>query len=372
MISSKTRAASRLIAAVGVSGLAAVALLGCTSAGGGDGGQGGGDQGGGDVVRVAYFIPTNVVERYEALDRPFFEEAMAELAPDAQVSFYNAQDDPAAQLRQAEQAITEGADILVLNPVDLEAAKSIVEQAKQAGATVIGYDRAIPGAAVDFYVQVDGVEVGELQGQWIADNTADGDVLAVINGSESDDNAHAFRDGYMSVLQPLFDSGARVLGYESWTPDWDPANAQRQMEQALTQLDNGVQGVMAANDGTAGGAIAALASQGLAGTVPVTGLDATIPALQRIVEGTQGMSVWRSLKEQSRLTAELIVSIINDEDPGDIVTSTREDGGVEIPWVTVTPMIIDATNIDLVVEDGAATKEEICAGVSNDAIGFCD
>lgn len=326
----------------------------------------------GEVGTVGFLLPEDVLERWENVDRPFFEQALAEHAPGAEVIFFNAQNDSSTQQQQGEQALTQGVDLMVIIAVDQEAAGVIVEDAEASGVPVIAYDRLIRNSPVDYYVSVDGVAIGELQGNWLVENTTEGDNIAVINGSESDDNAHLFRDGYMSVLQPLFDSGERNLVYESWTPGWDPSAAQQQMEQALTQNDNDIQGVLSANDGMAATIITALEAQGMDGDVPVTGLDGTTQGLNLILQGKQGMSAYRSLQEQADKTAQIAAALLMGEEPDTslFTDETVDNGQVEVPWSTVTPVVIEQDNVDIVMDEIGLAPDDVCDGVA-DGTGPC-
>lgn len=321
---------------------------------------------------VGVLLPEDVLERWENVDRPFFEEALAEHAPGAEAIFFNAQNDSSTQQQQGEQALTQGVDVLVIIAVDQEAAGVIVEDAEASDVPVIAYDRLIRNSPVDYYVSVDGVAIGELQGEWLVENTSDGDNIAVINGSESDDNAHLFRDGYMSILEPLFDSGERNLVYESWTPGWDPSAAQQQMEQALTQNDNDIQGVLSANDGMAATIITALEAQGMAGDVPVTGLDGTVQGLNLILQEKQGMSAYRSLQEQADKTAQIAAALLAGAEPDpDLFTGeTVDNGQVDVPWSTVTPVVIETDNVDIVMDEVGLGPEDVCDGV-DEGTGPC-
>lgn len=322
--------------------------------------------------KVGFLLPEDVLERWENVDRPFFEASLAEYAPGAEVLFYNAQNDSSTQQSQSEQALTQGVDVLVIIAIDQEAAGIIVENAAAEGVPVIAYDRLIRNSPVAYYVSVDGVAIGELQGNWLAENTSDGDNIAVINGSESDDNARLFRDGYMSVLQPLFDSGDRNLVYESWTPGWDPAAAQQQMEQALTQNANDIQAVLSANDGMAATIITALEAQGMDGTVPVTGLDGTTQGLNLILQGKQGMSAYRSLQEQADKAAAIVAALLQGEQPEASLFSdlTVNNGQVDIPWATVTPLVIETDNVSLVMNELGLSPADVCDNVDV-GIGVC-
>ena len=324
-----------------------------------------------DSPLVVFLLPENVTARWESQDKPFFIEAMKKDYPDAQVRVENALNDPSKQLAQAEAALASGAKVLVVTAIDQKGAAVIVNKAKEQGVPVIAYDRLIRNAPVAYYVSVDGLTIGALQGKWLAENTEDGARIAVINGSPTDDNAHLFEQGYMGVLQPLFDSGKRVEVGNEWTPGWDPSKAQVQMEQILTRTNDGVDGVLSANDGMAGGIVAALQAQQLAGKVKVTGLDGTLNGLQLILLGKQSMTVWRSLNDQAGKAAKITAALLKGEQPPATLFegATMNNDMVEVPWAKVTPMVITADNMHLEIEDGAVTKEELCRSMP--AVGPC-
>jgi D-xylose transport system substrate-binding protein len=320
---------------------------------------------------VVFLLPENVTARWESQDKPFFIEAMKKDFPSAQVKVENALNDASKQQAQAEAALASGAKVLVVTAIDQKGAAVIVNDAQKQGVPVIAYDRLIRNAPVAYYVSVDGVRIGELQGSWLADNTKEAARIAVINGSPVDDNAHLFAKGYMGVLKPLFDKGARKLVADVWTPLWDPSKAQAEMEQILTKSNNGVDGVMSANDGMAGGIIAALQAQQLAGKVPVTGLDGTLNSLQLILQGKQSMTVWRSLKEQSGKAAQIVAALLKGEKPpADLFDgATMNNDQVNVPWAKVKPVVITLDNMNLELEDGAVAKEALCKGMPQ--VGPC-
>jgi len=322
--------------------------------------------------KVAFLLPENVLPRWENQDKPFLMAALAKYAPSAKLMTFNAENDASKQQRQAEQALTEGAAVLVVIAVDQKAAGVIVNQARAANVPVVAYDRLILDSPVDYYVSVDGTKVGELQGKWLAGNTHNGDNIAIINGSETDDNAHLFNKGYMSVLKPLFDAGTRKMAYEAWTPGWDPSTAQTEMEQALTKAHNNIQGVLSANDGMAASIVTVLGAQGLAGKVPVTGLDGTTQALQLILQGNQGMTVYRSLKEQADKTGQIVSALLSGEKPANGLFTGKpvNNGKVDIPWATVTPMVIDKTNVKIVMDETGLKPADVCTGVTA-GVGPC-
>lgn len=314
---------------------------------------------------VTFLLPENVTARWESQDKPFFVAAMKRLYPSAKVEVQNALNDPAKQQAQAEAALTRGAKVLVVTAIDQKGAARIVNMANRQGVPVIAYDRLIRNSPVAYYVSVDGVRIGQLQGSWMKANTKKGDRIAVINGSPIDDNAHLFAQGYLGVLKPLFKSGQRKQVANVWTPLWDPSKAQQEMEQILTKSNNGVDAVLSANDGMASGIIAALQAQGLAGKVPVTGLDGTLGSLQLILQGKQSMTVWRSLREQASKAAQITAAILERKKPAAALFkgAKKNNGTLGVPWAKVTPIVITKANMNLEIADGAVTRAQLCKGM---------
>jgi len=314
---------------------------------------------------VTFLLPENVTARWESQDKPFFIAAMKKLYPSAKVHVENALNDASKQQSQAEAALAGGTKVLVVTAIDQKAAAVIVNDAKRQGVPVIAYDRLIKNAPLSYYVSVDGVKIGQLQGSWLKAHTKTGARITVINGSPIDDNAHLFAQGYMGVLNPLFKSGQRKQVANVWTPLWDPSKAQSEMEQILTKSNNGVDAVLSANDGMASGIIAALQAQGLAGKVPVTGLDGTLASLQLILQGKQSMTVWRSLKDQAGKAAQITAALLKGQKPPASLFNgaTKNNGSTKVPWAKVTPQVITVSNMNLEVKDGAVTKSQLCKGM---------
>ena len=322
---------------------------------------------------VAMLLPENVNPRWESQDAFFFVEAMKDVAPDAAVEVFNANNDTATQQRQAEQALTRGAKVLVVIPIDGESAAIIADTAAEAGVPTIAYDRMIHSENTSFWVQASMEKTGESQAQHIVDNTNSGDTLVMLKGSPTDPNAGVIFQGQMNVLQPLFDSGKRVLGYENWTPGWDPAIARRSMDQALTQLDNNVQGVVSSNDGNAAAAIASLAEQGLAGKVPVSGLDATVQALQLILLGEQTQSVWRPFDKMAGVTADVVARLLAGDSVDAFITGTVKNGvDADVPFVPVEhySAVGEEGVAYVIANDPSISKEDVCQGAAAET-GFC-
>ena len=336
--------------------LAALAAAGCGDNGGGGGGNGGG--------KIALLLPESKTARYETHDRPIFEQRVKELCPDCEILYSNANQDPAKQQQQAEAALTAGADVLVLDAVDAASAGPIVQRAKAQNVPVISYDRLVTDADIDYYISFDNVRVGELQARSLSKKLASqgraNGPIVMINGAPTDNNAKLFRQGAKSV----FDKNGVRIAKEYDTPDWSPDKAQNEMQQAITALGNdGFAGVYAANDGTAGGAIAAMKSAGIdPSTRPTTGQDAELAAIQRILNGEQDMTVYKAIKPEAQVAARIAVNLINGEKPSSrLVKDTVDNGKKEVPSVLLTPVAVTKDNIeDTVVKDGFWKPSQIC------------
>ncbi|MFC6156346.1 substrate-binding domain-containing protein [Kribbella sp. NPDC058693] len=340
--------ATRLVGlGIAVSALA-VSLVACGSDNGGDSGSGSGG-----AKKIALLLPESKTTRYEALDRPLFTEALKAACADCQLIYSNADQDAAKQQTQAEAALTQGANVLVLDPVDGKAAAAVVSSAKAQNVPVVAYDRFIENA--NYYVSFENEAVGKLQAQTLVDDLkAAGKTsgnLAMINGAPTDPNAADFKKGAHSVL----DSSGFKIAAEFDTPDWSPDKAQAWMEGQLSAIKNGLVGVYAANDGTAGGAIAALKGGGVTPLPPVTGQDSELAAIQRIVAGDQAMTIYKAVKPQAEAAAKGAVALANGGKP----ESTTEKSGV--PSTILDPVAVTKANIkDTVVKDNIYKVSDIC------------
>lgn len=329
----------------------------------------GGDDG--DTFRIAFLLPENKTARYESHDRPAFVERVGEVCPECETIVSNADQDAAQQQAQAEAAITNGADVLVLDPVDSRAASVIARHADAAGIPVVSYDRLVFDAPVDFHVTFDNEQVGRLQASVLLDAVAargtssiDGaGSLVVLNGSPTDANAAQFRQGARMV----FEAGGAPIGAEVDIPDWSPDQAQEAMERALATLGRDqVAGVYAANDGVAGGAIAAMKAAGLDPLPPVTGQDAELAAVRRILTGEQYMTVYKAVRTQAESAADLAVSLARTgEAPDGLRNSWVDNGYAEIPALMLEPVAVTRETIaGTVVADGFWSVDEICDGLA--------
>jgi D-xylose transport system substrate-binding protein len=350
-----------IAALVGVMALA-LAACGDDDDDGGGGGGGGGDGGGGGGS-IALLLPESKTARYESQDRPNFEKKVKELCSDCPIIYSNADQDAAKQQQQAEAAITKGAKVLVLDPVDAASAGAIVNRAKQSQIPVVSYDRLITDADIDYYISFDNEKVGKLQGDSLVKKLKDdgkSGSIVMINGAPTDNNAKLFKEGAHSVI----DSSGFKVAKEYDTPDWSPDKAQQEMEQAITALGNdGFVGVYAANDGTAGGAIAAMKGNGIdPKTIPTTGQDAELAAIQRILAGEQYMTVYKAIKPEAEQAAELAVQLAKGETPP--TPKDKVDNGTEqVPSILLQPVAVTVDNIqDTIIKDGFWSVDEICTG----------
>lgn len=284
----------------------------------------------------------------------------------------DAQSSPAKQLTDVESLIARGAKALIVLAQDADAIRPAVEKAVAEGIAVVGYDRLIeiPQA---FYITFDNKEVGRMQARAVLAAKPAGN-YAFIKGSSTDPNADFLHAGQLEVLKAAIDAGKIKDVGTMYTDQWLPANAQKNMEQILTKNGNKVDAVVASNDGTAGGAIAALAAQGLAGTVPVSGQDGDKAALNRIALGTQTVSVWKDARELGKNAAEVALQLASgkklNEVKGAIVFS---DGPKKqkMNAILLTPIPVTKDNLETVIEAGWVTKDVVCQGVPKGKVKVC-
>ena len=285
----------------------------------------------------------------------------------------DAQSSAQKQLTDIESLIGQGANVLIVLAQDSAAIEPAVQKAIDEGIPVIGYDRLIENPRA-FYITFDNKEVGRMQARGVFALAPTGN-YAFIKGSSADPNADFLFAGQMEVLKAPIEAGKiRNVG-EAYTDGWLPANAQRNMEQILTKNDNKVDAVVASNDGTAGGAIAALAAQGMAGAVPVSGQDGDHAALNRIALGTQTLSVWKDARELGRKAVEIAAQLADGKTVSEVAGAVKFAGGpkkIEMNSLFLRPIAITKDNLDVVINAGWIRKDEVCQGVKNGAIKVCD
>lgn len=317
--------------------------------------------GGGDSKVIALLLPESKTTRYEAFDKPLFEAAVADQCADCEVLYYNADQDETKQSQQVDTAISEGADVIVLDPVNGAGAGGMVQSARDEGIKVIAYDRLIKEA--DYYMSFDNETVGKMQAQALVDAMGDTGSILMLNGSPDDPNAGQFKAGAHSVLD---NSGVKILE-EYDNPDWSPENAQKFTTDMLSKYDAAeINGVYAANDGQAGGVVAALTGGGVAADAlpPITGQDAEVAAIQRILAGEQSMTIYKPIPIEAETAAEVAVALAN----GDDVPTSSETGIDQSEYEGVTsyiftPIVVTKDNVaDTVIADGFYNASDICTG----------
>lgn len=285
----------------------------------------------------------------------------------------DAQSSPAKQLTDVESLISQGANALIVLAQDSEAIRPAVEKAEAEGIPVVGYDRLIeiPEA---FYLTFDNKEVGRLQAKAVLEAQPEGNYV-FIKGSSADPNADFLHSGQLEVLKEAMDGGKIKNVGEAYTDGWLPANAQRNMEQFLTANNNEVDAVVASNDGTAGGVVAALEAQGMAGSVPVSGQDGDHAALNRVALGTQTVSVWKDARELGKAAADIAVALAKGTEMAKVDGAQQWSGGpngVDMTAIFLTPMPITKDNLNVVIDAGWVGKDVVCKGVEAGSVAACN
>jgi D-xylose transport system substrate-binding protein len=316
---------------------------------------------GGNGKTIGLLLPESKTTRYEAFDRPIFEKKVKELCADCTVKYYNADQDESKQAQQMETAISAGAKVIVLDPVNGPGAGGMISSAHQAGAKVIAYDRFIKSA--DYYMSFDNEAVGKLQATELVRAMGGKGGYLQLNGAPSDPNAAQFKKGAESILKS---SGLKLLTSTSYdNPDWSPNNAQKYVTDQLSKFSPAdIKGVYAANDGQAGGVIAALKGAGVKADAlpPVTGQDAELAAIQRIVSGEQYMTVFKSYFIEAAEAGKVAVALATGKDVG----TTKNFEGVKS--FIFKPVAVKKDNVEKdIIKTGLYSKGDICKGKYADA-----
>lgn len=314
--------------------------------------------------KIAFLMPDLASTRYEEQDAPLFTAAVAELCPNCEVLYQNADADAAAQQAQADSAITQGAEVIVISSVDTAAAASIVESAQSQGVAVVTYDRPITTKPADYYISFDNYWIGENIGKSLIEKLeadgvapADGGIL-VVGGSPTDDAAGLIFDGQKAAV----DASDYSVLEEFRTPEWDPAKAQDWVAGQITQYGDQILGVIAANDGTGGGSIAALKAAGVSPLPPVTGNDAEIAAIQRVVSGDQYNTISKPISIVATAAAETAVAILSGNTPEPETTL------FDTPSKLFVPTVVTQENVkEAIFDAGIYTAAEVCTEEYADA-----
>ncbi|ACT04954.1 D-xylose ABC transporter, periplasmic substrate-binding protein [Dickeya chrysanthemi Ech1591] len=305
-------------------------------------------------VKIGMAIDDLRLERWQK-DRDIFVKSAEEKG--AKVFVQSANGNEGTQISQIENMINRGVDVLVIIPYNGQVLSNVIAEAKREGIKVLAYDRMINNADIDFYISFDNEKVGELQAQYLINKVPQGSYF-LMGGSPVDNNAKLFRQGQMKVLKPFIDSGKIKVAGDQWVDAWLPENALKIMENALTANNNNIDAVVASNDATAGGAIQALSAQGLAGKVAISGQDADLAAIKRIVSGTQTMTVYKPISKLAQDAANIAVLLGQGKKPES--NATLNNGKKEVPAFLLTPIPVDKANIDsTVVADGFHKKADI-------------
>jgi D-xylose transport system substrate-binding protein len=327
------------------------------------GGGGASTTSGGKAQKVGVLLPdTKSSIRWESFDRPLLDAAFK--AAGVPVTIENAQNDKSTQQQQAEQLITNGAKVLLLVNLDSGSGAAIEANAQSRGVKVIDYDRLTLKGSAAYYVSFDNVAVGKLQGQGLVDCLGDSGTpnIAELNGSPTDNNATLFKQGYDSVLKPLYDAGKAKKVADQSVPEWDNQQALTIFEQMLQKTNNKIDGVLAANDGLGNSVISALKSRKLK-QIPVTGQDATPQGVQNILSGDQCMTVYKAVKKEADAASKLAIALATGKEPeAGLVNGKTNDSARDVPSVLLTPEAITKDNIKTVFDDGFLKKEDVCTG----------
>ncbi len=312
-------------------------------------------------IRIGFSMDSLLIERWQR-DRDLFVAHAKELG--AEVLVQSADGKDSTQVRQCENLLTQGIDVLVIVPHNAEVMASIVNSAAAQHVPVVSYDRLIRNSDVGIYISYDNVKVGELQAQYLYDRAPKGNYV-LIGGAPTDNNARMLREGQLKVLQPAIDRHDIKIVADQWSRDWLASEALDHTENALTQAGNNVAAVVASNDSTAGGAVQALEEQKLAGKTLVSGQDADLAACQRIVAGTQSMTVYKAITPLASRAADIAVALAKHTP----VESNAKvnNGSKDVPSVLLTPVTVDKNNIaQTIIKDGFLKVEDVYRNIPRD------
>lgn len=296
------------------------------------------------------------------VDRDNFRARCEELGADVKIESANSDDN--VQIQNVTGLLTGGVDVLVVaahNGVVMAKAVELAH-AQKPPVPVIAYDRMIMNADVDLYLSFDNLRVGKQQGQFIVDTAAKSGKkpfkLVRMYGAKTDNNAVLFKQGQDEALKPAIDSGAIHVLMEDWAEDWKPENAKKIMNSALARFGHDIDGVLCSNDGTAGGAIQAISEEGLTGKIVVTGQDAELVACQRLLQGSQTMTIYKPLKALATRAADVAVGMANRK--AVVAPDTVNNGKLDVPSVLMPSYVVTKANVDdTVIKDGLFTREQV-------------
>jgi len=313
-----------------------------------------------EPVLIGFSMDTLKEERWQR-DKDLVEKRAKELGMQVNVQVANGDDN--LQIKQAENLLTQGVDVLIVAPHNGDIAASIVEAAHRQGVPVIAYDRLIKNSDVDLYISHQVVKMGEMQAQYLLDHVNKKPAnFVIVGGSPTDNNALLLHEGQMNVLNPAVARGDVKIVTDQYAKEWQASAALNIVENALTQANNQVDAVVCSNDGTARGAVQALEGQNLAGKVLVSGQDADLASMKLIVEGKQTMTIYKSIQPLANGAVDAAIKLARGEK---VETGTTIDNGFKrVPAILLDPVAVDRNNIlTTVVKDGYHKLEDICAGL---------
>ena len=322
---------------------------------------GGGPAAGGRTRPLIGLSMDTLKEERWLTDRDLFTKRAGELGADVQVQAANGDD--TRQITDVQTLITSKVDALVVIPHNGEAMAKAVAMAHEAGIPVLSYDRLITGCDLDLYMTFDNVKVGEFQARFLADRIPPNGKLRLVRiyGARTDNNAKLFKQGQDNILQPLITAGKIEVLHEDWADDWKPENAKKITNAAITKAGPNFDAILASNDGTAGGAVQALTEEGLAGKVIVTGQDADLAGCQRIVNGTQAMTVYKPVKNLANQAAEVAVKLARRTPL--IARAEVDNGKIQVPSILLDIIAVTKDNMrDTVVKDGFRSEADVYQG----------
>lgn len=317
--------------------------------------------------KIGVILPDSATSaRWETADRPYLEAAIT--AAGFEPIIQNAEGDKQKMATIAESMIAEEVAVLMIVNLDSDSGKTILQKAKDAGIATVDYDRLTLGGGADVYISFDNVAVGKLQGEGLEKCITDKGVtdpkVVELNGSPTDNNATLFKQGYDSVLDPLYESGGWTKVDDQSVPDWDNQTGGQIFEQMLATAGGSVDGVLAANDGLAGAVIAVLKKNNL--QVPVTGQDATVDGLRNILTGDQCMTVYKAVKTEAEAAAKAAIELAQGKTPTTNGTVTDTETGTEVPSVLATPVAIYVDGVKDVIADGYVSKDDVCKDLAEE------
>jgi D-xylose transport system substrate-binding protein len=364
------RKATLVLAAVGL--LAAASMTACTTDNG-DGGTNSGDGGpkvGSGAGKVGVILPdTETSARWKNDDPKYLAAAFKAAGIPADIR--NAQGDKARFVSIGQEMINGGAKVLIIANLDSPSGKAVLDKARAAKVKTIDYDRLTLNGGADYYVSFDNVEVGRQQGQALVDCLTElkvqNPVVAELNGSPTDNNATLFKEGYDSILQPMYDQARYTKGPDQSVPDWANAEGGKIFEQMWGQQPR-IRGVLVANDGMAGAVIEVLKKSKMNGKIPVTGQDATVQGLQNILAGDQCMTVYKAIRPEAEAAANAAIALyrgqrVTPQSVGQPIGKLKDpESGAYVPFVSLAPKPITKANIQYVINDKFVSKKELCAG----------